>query len=214
MQELIHIATRTIIFYFFIVFLYRIMGKREIAQLGVIDLIISILMAELAAISIEDSSKSIWLTIIPLSLLGIVEISLAYLSIKSRKFRSFVSGKTSLIICKGKLNYQEMVKQRYSMDDLLINLRGQNIKNILEVEYAFLEPNGNLSVFKYDSKNESEYPMPLILDGEINNKTLEVIGKNVSWLNNELQQKQLNIKSIFYAFYKQKKIYIITKEEI
>lgn len=215
MSELGIVLVRTIIFYFFIVLLYRVMGKREIGQLGVIDLIVSILMAELVAISIENTEDSIMQTIIPLTLLGFLEILLAFISIKSRKFRSFFDGKPSLIICNGKVNYKEMVRQRYSMDDLLLSLRQKSIKDLQEVEYAFLEPNGKLSIFKYNLlKISSPYPMPLILDGEINIKTLEFLQKEKSWLVQSLKQKNLVVSDIFYAFYNNKKIYIIKKDEI
>ena len=186
------------------------MGKREIGQLGVIDLIVSILMAELVAISIENTEDSIMQTIIPLTLLGFLEILLAFISIKSRKFRSFFDGKPSLIICNGKVNYKEMVRQRYSMDDLLYSLRQKEIGSIFEIEYAFLEANGKLSLFKYKPFGlKREYPMPLILDGEINKVTLNKINKDEIWLKGELKKKNLNIKDIFYAFYKNKKIYLI-----
>lgn len=215
MQELESILFRTIFFYFFIVLLYRIMGKREIGQLGVTDLIISILMAEMVAISIENIDKSIFQTIIPLSLLGLLEIFLAFISIKSRTFRRIFDGKPSLIVCYGKVNYKEMVRQRYSMDDLLLSLRQKEVKDLQEVEYAFLEPNGKLSIFKYNLlKISSPYPMPLILDGEINIKTLEFLQKEKSWLVQSLKQKNLVVSDIFYAFYKNKKIYIIKKDEI
>ncbi len=215
MGELINVVLRTLFFYFFIILLYRIMGKREVAQLGIIDLIISILMAELVAISIEDMEKSLWVTILPLSLLACLEIILAYISIKSRRFRALFGGKPSLIVCNGKVNYQEMIKQRYSMDDLLISLRQKEIKDIEEVEYAFLEPNGKLSIFKYNFfKNKSTYPMPLILDGEINQKTLEYLGYSKNWLNQKLALRHLSVNDIFYAFYKKNKIYIITNGEI
>ena len=174
MSELLNVIFRTIFFYFFIVLLYRLMGKREIGQLGIIDLIVSILIAELVAISIENTEKSLFQTIIPLSLLGILEIFLAFISIKSRTFRTFFGGKPSLIICNGKVNYKEMVKQRYSMDDLLLSMRQKSIHDLREIEYAFLEPNGKLSIFPYRPfRIRSSYPMPLILDGEINKKTLQ-----------------------------------------
>ena len=215
MQEIISVALRTILFYFFIVFLYRIMGKREIAQLGVIDLIISILMAELVAISIEDVEKRVWMTIVPLFLLGGLEVLLAYISVKSRKFRAFFGGKPSLIICNGIVNYREMMSQRYNMDDLLLALRQQEIKDIAEVEYAFLEPNGKLSIFKYNFlKTSSMYPMPLILDGDVNKKTLDFLKKDRYWLEKELAKKSYQVKDIFYAFYKKNKIYIITYKEL
>ena len=191
------------------------MGKREIGQLGVIDLMVSILIAELIAISIENIKDSIILTIAPIALLVVLEIVLAFISIKSRKFRTFFDGKPSLIICNGKINYNEMVKQRYSMDNLLLSLRQKEIKNIDDVEYAFLEPNGKLSIFKYNFfKIPSAYPMPLILDGSVQKKALKYIHKNLSWLENVLSSKNLTVKEIFYCFYKKKKLYIIRKSEV
>ncbi len=215
MNEILNAVFRTIFFYFFIVFLYRLMGKREIGQLGIIDLIVSILIAELVAISIEDMDKSLFQTIIPLTLLGGLEILLAYISIKSRTFRRIFGGKPSLIICNGKVNYKEMVRQRYSMDDLLLSLRQNEIKDLNEIEYAFLEPNGKLSIFKYNLfRIRSSYPMPIILDGEVNKKTLEFLKKEQTWLEQELEKKGLSIADIFYAFYKNKRIFFIKKNEI
>ena len=144
-----------------------------------------------------------------------MEIGFAYVAIKSRRFRIIFDGKPSLIICNGKINYKEMVKQRYSLDDLLISLRQQGIKDLDIVEYAFLEPNGELSVFKYNLfKLKSSYPMPLILDGCIQNSSLKHIKKTEDWLNEELSSKNLSSKDIFYAFYKNKKIYIIKKTDV
>ena len=170
-MSMFQVIFRTVFFYFFVLFCYRLMGKREIGQLGVIDLIVSILIAELIAISIENIEDSIFLTIVPIVMLVILEISLAFVSIKSRKVRTFFDGKPSLIICNGKVNYNEMVKQRYSLDNLLLSLRQKEIKNLDDIEYAFLEPNGKLSIFKYNVfKTPSAYPMPLILDGNIQKK--------------------------------------------
>ena len=215
MEELLKVILRTSFFYFFIVLLYRIMGKREIGQLGIIDLIVSILIAELVAISIENINDSIWLTIVPLCLLVILELLLAFVSIKSRTFRTFFGGKPSLIICNCRVNYQEMVRQRYSMDDLLLSLRQKSIKSIEDVEYAFLEANGKLSIFEYNFfKTKSNYPMPLILDGEIQKKALDYIHKNKFWLEKELSKKNLSVSEVFYAFYKGKKIFLIRKKEL
>ena len=214
-MELFTVLFRTIFFYFFVLLAYRIMGKREIGQLGVIDLIVSILIAELVAISIEETESAIYLTIIPIAMLVTLEVAFAYISIKSRKFRIIFDGKPSLIICNGKINYKEMVKQRYSLDDLLIGLRTQGIKDLEMVEYAFLEPNGELSVFKYNIfKIKSSYPMPLILDGMLQKSSLKHIKKSEEWLIDALCEKNLTIKDVFYAFYKQNKIYIIKKTDV
>lgn len=215
MEELFKVILRTTFFYFFIVLLYRIMGKREIGQLGIIDLIVSILIAELVAISIENINDTVWITIVPLCLLVFLELLLAFVSVKSRTFRTLFGGKPSLIICNGHVNYHEMVKQRYSMDDLLLSLRQKSIKSIEDVEYAFLEPNGKLSIFKYNFlRMKSDYPMPLILDGELQKKALNYIHKNKYWLENELKKKNLVISDVFYAFYKGSKIYLIRKCEL
>jgi len=188
------------------------MGKREVGQLGVIDLIVSILMAELIAISIENIEDPIYLTIIPIIILVILEVGLAFIAIKSKKFRNVMSGSPSLIISGGKINYKEMVKQRYTLDDLLLALRQQSIKSIEDVEYAVLEPNGKLSIFKYNLfKLKSDYPMPLILDGNIQKETLKKINKTEVWLKRNLSKKKIKKSQVFYAFYKNSKIYIIKR---
>lgn len=213
-MELISVIFRTLFFYFFITLAYRIMGKREIGQLGIIDLIVSILIAELVAISIENINDSIFLTILPISLLVVLELFLAYISIKSRTFRTLFGGKPSLIIVNGKINYHEMVKQRYSLDDLLLSLRQKEIRNIEQVEYAFLEPNGKLSIFKYNFfRIKSDYPMPLIVDGGVQEKALKYIHKTRVWLERELEKKNLKVNDIFYAFYRKDKVYLVKKNE-
>ena len=140
---------RTLFFYFFITFAYRIMGKREIGQLGVIDLIVSILIAEIVAISIEKTDESILLAVLPISVLVILEIVLGFFSIKSRWFNKVFGGKPTIIINEGKIIYKNLINQRYTIDDLLLELRKKGIASVEEVEYAFLETNGQLSIFKY-----------------------------------------------------------------
>ena len=212
-MELLTTVLRTLFFYFFVTFAYRIMGKREVGQLGIVDLIVSILIAELVAISIENVDKSIMLTIAPISLLVVIEIALAYLSTKSRWFRQVFTSKPSVIINHGVINYKEMIKQRYTLDDLLMELRSKDIKNLADVEYAVLENNGKLSVFKYNFlKIKSENPFPLILDGKIQTSALKYINKDKTWLLNLIGNK--DVSEIFYCFYKNNKAYIIDKKDV
>lgn len=214
-MDLLIITVKTIFFYFFIILAYRIMGKREVAQLGITDLIVSILIAELVAISIENFNDTILNTVIPISLLVLLEVLLAFISIKSKKIRYFFDGKPSLIISNGQINYKEMVKLRYSLEDLLFQLRQNSIKSIEEVEYAFLESNGKLSIFPYNFlKLKSSYPMPLIVDGKVQDDVLVEVNKSHSWLKKELAAKNLSPKDIFYAFLKKNKIYVIRKSDI
>lgn len=214
-MELLTTVLRTLFFYFFVTFAYRIMGKREVGQLGIVDLIVSILIAELVAISIENVDKSIMLTIAPISLLVVIEVALAYLSTKSRWFRQVFTSKPSVIINHGVINYKEMIKQRYSLDDLLVSLRQASIKSIEDVEYAFLESNGKLSIFKYNLfKTDSAYPAPIIVDGVIQENTLKNIRKNKIWIKLYLRNQNINLEDIFYAFYKNGKIYTILKSNV
>lgn len=214
-MELLTTVLRTLFFYFFVTFAYRIMGKREVGQLGIVDLIVSILIAELVAISIENVDKSIMLTIAPISLLVVIEVALAYLSTKSRWFRQVFTSKPSVIINHGVINYKEMIKQRYSLDDLLVCLRQASIKSIEDIEYAFLESNGKLSIFKYNLfKTDSAYPAPIIVDGVIQENTLKNIRKNKIWIKLYLRNQNINLEDIFYAFYKNGKIYTILKSNV
>ncbi len=208
------IVFRTVFFYFFIVLVYRLMGKREIGQLGVIDLIVSILIAELVAISIENYNDSIFITIIPLVILVMLEIAIAFIGMKFRKVRNILDGKPALIVTGGKVNYKEMISQRYNLDDLLLHLRQNGIKSIDDVEYAFLENNGKLSVFKYENNKKSTYPMPLVLDGKLQNTTLKRLSKTKKWLEEELKKNKIKLENVFYAFYKNKSLYIIKKEKV
>ena len=214
-MELLTTVLRTLFFYFFVTFAYRIMGKREVGQLGIVDLIVSILIAELVAISVENVDKSIMLTIAPISLLVVIEVALAYLSTKSRWFRQVFTSKPSVIINHGVINYKEMIKQRYSLDDLLVSLRQASIKSIEDVEYAFLESNGKLSIFKYNLfKTDSAYPAPIIVDGVIQENTLKNIRKTKIWIKLYLRKQNINLEDIFYAFYKNGKIYTILKSNV
>lgn len=213
MNTYLVVIFRTVVFYSLIIALYRLMGKREIGQLGIVDLIVSISMAQLASISIENYKDPLLLALIPVLLLALFQVVFAYCSLKFHKFRNIFEGKPSVIIERGKINFKVMVKEKYNLDDLLTQLREQGIKSIEEVEYAILETNGNLSVFKYNFfKIPSNLPLPLVLDGVIQPDTLNLLKKDEYWLNEMLDKENLILNEIFYAFYKGKKIYVIKKQ--
>ena len=211
-MEIVNALYRTVLFYFVVVIAYRIMGKREISQLEVTDLIISVLMAELIAISIENIDKSIMFTLGPIIVLVIIEMILSKISLKSKNINNILSGKPSLLIVNGKVQYKELIKNRYTLDDLLLELRQKSIKSISDVEYAVLEQNGKLSIFKYNVlKTRSDFPMALIIDSDIQYETLKYLNKSEDWLIDSIHKKGLLLNNIFYSFYKNNKIYIINK---
>ena len=204
------IISKTLFLYFFIILVYRIMGKKEVGKLGIVDLIVSILIAELAALSIEEYDGSILVSVIPILCLVVVQIIFGYFGLKSSKLRNMLDGKPAVIIKNGKLNFKEMVKLRYSLDDLVSQLREQGIMNIEDVNYAVLENNGKLSVFK----EEKNYPLPLILDGQIDYSVLKEINKNEKWLNLILEKNKIALNNVFYAFYTKEKTFIIKKQDV
>ena len=201
---------KTAFLYFFIIFAYRLMGKKEVGELSIIDLIVTVLIAELAAICIEKVDNSMFISIIPIVVLVVTQIALSYISMKNESIRNFIDGKPSVIINKGKVNYGTMKKIRYTLDDLTSQLREKGIKSLEEVDYAVLENSGTLSVFQ----KTKDYPMPLILDGVISYETLKEIKKNENWLYNCLEKEQIELEEVFYAFYRKGNIYIIKKDEL
>ena len=197
------VLSRTLLFYIIITIIYRFMGKREIGQLGIVDLIVSILIAELAAISIDNREESVFLSILPIVLLVVIQVGMSYISLKSSKIRNAFDGNPSVIINNGRLNFNEMVR-----------LRDKNIRSIEEVDYAVLETSGKLSVFRKEKERRGEYPMPLILDGIIDYDTLKQIGKNKEWITNMLIEDNVELENVFYAFYRKNKLYIIKDNDL
>lgn len=208
---LLNIIFRTIFFYLLVVISYKIMGKREVGELGVFDLIISMLISQLIAISIENYKDPIWFVIVPAVILVTFQVIFAKLSLKSNKFRDIIDGKESIIIANGKLNFSEMSKQKYNLNDLLLQLRDKGIRTIEEVDYAVLETNGKLSVFKKQDDESNVFPLPLILDGVMEERNLKYINKNRKWLNMILKNKKVKLEDVFYAFYTNDQVYIIKK---
>ena len=207
---MILLIIKTILLYFIITLSYRIMGKKEIGELSVVDFIVTILMAEIAALSIEEKNMSIFYTITPIVTLIIIQKLFSYATLKSSKIRNVIDGKPSVIIKGGKLVFSEMSKLKYSLDDLLSQLREKGIESIEKVDYAVLENNGTLSIFQ----NVKDYPFPIIMDGIVDYDILKEIGKDKKWLDNILLSNKIDINNVFYAFYRKNKTYIIKKTDL
>ena len=164
-MDILIVLYRTILFYFVIAIVYRFMGKREVGELSIMDLIVSILIAELAAMAIDKYKSNVFISLVPICALVIIQIITAKISLKSPDVREKIEGEPSIIINRGKVNFEEMLNQRYNLDDLLTQLREKSIKSLEEVDYAILETSGKLSVFLKDK--DHSYPLPVILDGKV-----------------------------------------------
>ncbi|MFF2094010.1 YetF domain-containing protein [Paenibacillus sp. NPDC058174] len=228
------LLVRTVIIYFIVFLIMRAMGKREIGKLSVFDLVISVMIAEIAVIVIEDLSRPMWEGIMPMVVLLAIQIGMAIIGLKSRKFRQLTDGKPSIIMAKGKLNRDVMRKQRYNLDDLMLQLRENGMSRLADVEFAILETTGKLSVIPKESEDDQDHdmshkhqselgdmddshngtktsksaippkyrfetlPVPLIMDGKVQDNNLAQLEKTRFWLKNVLQEQGVNdFKDVF-----------------
>ncbi len=185
------IITRTVISYVLIIVIFRFMGKREIGELSILDLVVFIMLGDIAVIAIEKHDKPFFHIILPMLILLFLQVVLSFISLKSSKFRKILDGTPSIIINNGKIDEKIMRKQRYNFDDLLTQLREQGIIDVNEVQFAILETTGKLSVMKKEEDKiitDSETAYPLIIDGDVQQKSLNQIGKNEFWLRQQLEK--------------------------
>lgn len=211
-MNLMIVVFKTLFIYVLVAIIFRVMGKREVGQLGTFDLVVFILIAELVALALEHKDGFL-INLVPVIILVLLQIVISKMSLKSVKFRNFVDGKPVIIIKNGIVNFKNMVEQRYTLDDLLLQLREKDVRSLDEVDYAILETNGKLSVFKKDDKDKKTYPLPIILDGKVEFDNLYAIGKTKTWLLNTLIEKNISANDAFYAFTKNGELYIIRKDE-
>lgn len=211
-MNLMIVIFKTLFIYVLVAMIFRVMGKREVGQLGTFDLVVFILIAELVALALEHKDGFL-INLVPVIILVLLQIIIAKVSLKSVKFRNFVDGKPVIIIKKGIVNFKNMVEQRYTLDDLLLQLREKDVRSLDEVDYAILETNGKLSVFTKDDKDKKTYPLPIILDGKVEFDNLYAIGKTKTWLLNTLIEKNISANDVFYAFTKNSELYIIKKDK-
>ena len=146
--ELGLLSLKTIGCYFFLIIILRVMGKREMSQVSTHDIVVFLIISELFSLSLNDSSNSILKSLLPVTIIVLFQIITAYISLKSRKFRLLTEGKPTFLIVDGKIDIQELKRQRYNIDDLMSHLHQNNIQSPIEVSYAFIEDNGTLSSIK------------------------------------------------------------------
>ena len=194
------IISRTFLIYGFIVLSFRLMGKREIGELSLLDIVISIMMAEMALFVIGDTSKPMYASVVPMFVLVVIQRVTAYISLKNKKFRDWFEGKPSVLIMNGKIDKQEMQSHRYNLDDLILQLHEKGVKCVQDVEYAILEPSGKLSVFAKEKPTSTGFVHLLIADGEIMEDALKMIDQSKQWLKTELcKQGYDRVEEIFYC---------------
>lgn len=217
---------RTAILYIFVVLTMRVMGKRQIGQLEPFELVIAILIADLAAVPMEDKDIPLLHGILPIFLLLFFQVFFSYLSLKSIRFRRLFDGTPDILIRNGRIDEEAMYQSRYTLEELLGQLRTKGYVNPSDIEYAVLETNGDVSVIPKSQKrpvNPSDLgiptayeglPTPLILDGHLVKENLRSVGLSVSWLKKELARAGVGeTKEVFLALLDtQGELYVQTKD--
>lgn len=221
------ILIRTIILYFVVLFVIRIMGKAELSKMGPFEMIILFMIAELAAIPIENLDIPLLNGVAAILTLLFLEVSLSFLSIKSKKINDLLSGKPSVIVDKGRINDKELRSQRITIDDLMQQLRLKNYPSMADIDYAVLEANGAMSFIPKPGKaplkpedmnlspSSEVIPMILISDGTLYESNLKRLKKDETYLKKELSKAKItDYSQVFLCFCDEMgKLHVYLKEK-
>lgn len=207
-----NVIIKTVIIYFFAMLIMRMMGKRQAGELQPFELIIAVMIAEVAATPMDSPGTPISYGIVPIVMLLVLHNGIAFLSLKSEKLRAFFSGKPSIVIYKGIVVRHELKRLSYNINDLLEQLRAKDVMNLADVHYAVLETNGNLSVMLKPEKrgvtpedmklspSNPGFCYDLIIDGRLKPDNLERLGFKENQLMAFLGKNRIKrIKDVFLA---------------
>ena len=192
---------RTIILYIFIIIGIRLMGKRQVGELEPSELVLSLIIADLASVPMQDYGIPLLTGILPILALLAMTMILSVLTMKSVRFRALMCGRPSIVIRDGLVDQREMARNRLTIDELLEELRAKGYTDPATVKYAILETNGQLSVLPYAnqkpptaqqlqaSAEESGLPLVVISDGRLLEHNLRALGRDRKWLDQRLEER-------------------------
>ncbi len=209
---MIIIIIRTLILFAVTFFFLRLMGKRQIGQLQPYELVVIIMISELAAIPMQNTGIPLLHGLIPIFILFASQVTLSYIALNSQKAREIICGKPSILIRNSQIEEEEMRKLRYNINDLLEQLRSQGVTDINDVQYAILETTGELSVFLKSQKRPVQpadlgintpgesLSTSVILDGRIMHENLKILNLTLEDLEKELKKSGVgSLKDVFFA---------------
>ena len=217
---------RTIILYLLIIAGIRLMGKRQVGELEPSELVLALIIADLAAVPMQDFGIPLLSGIIPILTLLCITMILSVLTMKSVKFRAVICGRPSIIVENGRLHQREMKKNRFTVDELMEELRMKGVSDISTVKYAILETNGQISVLPYANQlpvtaeqmnvapDDVGLPIVIINDGRVLDHNLKTRGLNQEWLDKRLaEHKVKSSKDMFLLTVdEQNRVYFAAKD--
>ncbi len=195
------VLVRTLIIYFALLLALRLLGKRQLGEMELSEFVVAALIADLASHPLQDMGIPLINGLIPILVLFCCEVLIAGLSLKSIRLRSLIFGRPSLLIVKGKILQQEMYRNRFTLDELMQELRAQAVTDLNSVEYGVLETNGKLSLILSPAERpataaqlklqaeDSGYPSIVISDGRVLEANLQHLGLDRAWLDRELRSR-------------------------
>lgn len=219
------VMIRAALLYLLVIFALRLMGKRQLGELQPTELVITILISNIASLPIEDPSIPMTLGAVPILVLVAFELAVSHLSLKSRKFRHFISGNPIIIINQGKINQQALKRLRFSLDDLAETLRSQGIFDLQDVYLAIVETNGQVSVLQqYEAQTltpkmagisgeNQDPPILAVADGKIDEEALQRYQLSRQWLEKILRKEKVELKDVFFLCADRQKHYTLVKKE-
>lgn len=222
---MLKVIIRTVIMYVFVSIGVRLMGKRQIGDMQPTELVVTLLISEIAAIPLQDLSQPVSVGLVAIFMLVFLEIIASVVIMKNLRLRRVLSGKSVVIIADGKINQKAMKSVRMTVFDLVEMLRMQGIFELEDIESAVLEINGNLSVRQKPSRvpvtaedlglrpADGGLPMTVISDGTVIDASLKFLGKTRDDLNGLLREQGLNVGEIFLMTLNRKSESVIVKKE-
>lgn len=217
---------RTIVLYLILILVVRVMGKRQIGEMEPAEFVVTMLIANLAAIPMQDVGIPLLSGLVPIITVLGVELILAVLSMRFLRFRRLLCGKPVVLIENGKILQDNLSRTRVTLDELTEHLRGKGILDLSTVKYAILETNGQLSVFPYAKDapasardagikaKEVFLPYTIISDGHVLGENLRLSGRDESWLEQELKRRNRTPEEVYLLTVEETgKVYYVGKEQ-
>lgn len=217
---------RTLLLYLVIITAVRVMGKRQIGEMQTSELVVTLLISDIAAIPMQNTSQPLLSGFVPILILVLCEIVLSVVMMKKAKFRRFICGKPQIVINDGKIDQAQMKRLRISTEDLCEQLRQLDCFNIEDVAYAIVETNGKMSILRKPDKDtptlsdlkikkqDKGIEAVVISDGERSDYSMKLCGVDDAWLSKTLEQNKVEQKNVFLMTANKKKEYqIILKEK-
>lgn len=199
---------RTGLLYLALIFTIRLMGKRQVGQMEPSEFVVTMLIANLASIPMQDPGVPLYTGLVPILTVLALELVLSFLTLRSLGLRRLLCGKPAILIDNGKVCLEALARTRVTLDELTGQLRLKDVMDIRSVQYAILETNGSVSVFLYPGKEPAsaeeagircqvrKLPVTLVADGRLYRDNLALTGKNKRWLTETLAGRGLGLSDV------------------